>query len=140
TGGAITYLTRDKKRLLSEKTKECRQLEKGTDGKIRTWLYLEWQKGETLYAAGTTDQAGMMLQTTARYISHGENAKQLPFLISDKGYGIIPAADASCLFCNIPAYGSYLYTENEAQMDYYFIAGKIQNQIMDAYAFLCGKK
>ena len=139
-GGAITYLTRDKKRLLSEKTRECRQLEKGADGKIRTWLYLEWQKGETLYAPGTTDQAGMMLQTTARYISHGENAKQLPFLISDKGYGIIPAADASCLFCNIPAYGSYLYTENEAQMDYYFIAGKTQNQIMDAYAFLCGKK
>ncbi|MBD5462945.1 MAG: DUF4968 domain-containing protein [Lachnospiraceae bacterium] len=139
-GGAITYLTRCKKRLLSEKNRECRQIEKGTDGKIRTWLYLEWQKGETLYAAGTTDQAGMMLQTTARYISHGENAKQLPFLISDKGYGIIPAADASCLFCNIPAYGSYLYTENEAQMDYYFITGKTQNQIIDAYAFLCGKK
>ncbi len=139
-GGAITYLTRDKKRLLSEKVRECRQLEKGADGKIRTWLYLEWQKGETLYAPGTTDQAGMMLQTTARYISHGENAKQLPFLISDKGYGIIPAADASCLFCNIPAYGSYLYTENEAQMDYYFITGKTQNKIMDAYAFLCGKK
>lgn len=138
TGGAIEFMTRDKKPLLSEKARECRQLESGADGKMQTWLHLNWQKGEALYAAGGADKAGIKLGATARYISHGGSARKLPFLISDKGYGILPIADEICLFCNIPAYGSYLYTENESQMDYYFIGGRAQREIMDGYAFLCG--
>ncbi len=136
-GGAISYRTRDKKLLLSERARECRQIENGPDGKMRSWLYLDWQKKETLYAAGGEGQAGIKLQAAARYISHGEHAQQLPFLISDKGYGILPVTEADCLFCNIPAYGSYLYTENKDQMDYYFIGGGTQKAIMDGYALLC---
>ncbi|MDE7285461.1 MAG: DUF4968 domain-containing protein, partial [Lachnospiraceae bacterium] len=138
-GGAVSYMTRDKKLLLSERARECRQMEMGPDGKMRNWLYLNWQKGETFYAAGGEGQSGVKLQATARYISYGEHAQELPFLISDKGYGILPIADADCLFCNIPAYGSYLYTENKDQMDYYFIGGGMQKEIMDGYAFLCGR-
>lgn len=135
--GAISYMTRDKKLLLSERARECRQLENGLDGKMRTWIYFDWQKKETLYAAGGEGQAGIKLQAAARYISHGEHAQELPFLISDKGYGILPITEADCLLCDIPAYGSYLYTENEDQMDYYFIGGGTQKAIMDGYAFLC---
>lgn len=139
-GGAVSYMTRDKKLLLSERTRECRQLENGTDGKMRTWLFFDWQKGETLYAAGAEGQAGIKLQAGARYISHGERTGELPFLISDKGYGILPIADADCFLCNIPAYGSYFYTENKNQMDFYFIVGGTQKEIMRAHALLCGKE
>ena len=106
---------------------------------MRSWLYLDWQKKETLYAVGGEGKAGIKLQAAARYISHGEHAQELPFLISDKGYGILPVTEADCLFCNIPAYGSYLHTENKDQMDYYFIGGGTQKAIMDGYAFLCGR-
>lgn len=138
-GGAVSYRTRDKKLLLSERARECRQIENGPEGKMRSWLYLDWQKKETLYAVGGEGKAGIKLQAAARYISHGEHAQELPFLISDKGYGILPVTEADCLFCNIPAYGSYLHTENKDQMDYYFIGGGTQKAIMDGYAFLCGR-
>ncbi|MDE6386864.1 MAG: AAA family ATPase [Lachnospiraceae bacterium] len=141
--GAIRYMTRDKKLLLAERNKECRQLEGIADGRFRTWLYLDWQKKETVYGMGAGDVAGLNLRKTARYISHigsSENeAFELPFILSDQGYGIVLAADSPAMSCDIPTYGSYLYTESERQMDFYFITGKRQNTIMNAYAYLCGK-
>ncbi|MBD5505208.1 MAG: AAA family ATPase [Lachnospiraceae bacterium] len=137
--GAIRYMTRNKKLLLAERSKECRQLESTTDGRFKTWLYLDWQKKETIYGMGAGDNAGMNLRKTARYISHGNNIGELPFILSDQGYGMVLAADSPVMCCDIPAYGSYLHAESEEQMDFYFITGKRQNTIMNAYAYLCGK-
>lgn len=137
--GAIRYLTREKKLLLAERSRECRQIETGIGGRNRAWLFVDWQKGETLYGLGTQENGGMNLRGTARYISHGEKAEELPFILSDQGYGILLATDGPAICCDISAYGSWLSAEGEAQLDYYFIAGKKQNTIMNAYAYLCGK-
>ena len=137
--GSIRYLTRDKKLLLAERGKESRQIETGLDGRNKSWLFLDWQKNENLFGMGAQGESGIHLRGTARYISHGNHTGELPFLLSDNGYGILIAADGPTMCCNIPTYGSYLYTENEVQMDYYFIAGKRQNTIMNGYAYLCGK-
>ena len=141
--GAIRYMTRDKKLLLAERSRECRQIENGTGGGARTWLHLDWQKKENLYGMGAGDTAGLHLRGSARYISHagtrGTDSGELPFILSDQGYGIVVAADSPIMCCDIPAYGSYLYAENEEQIDFYFITGKRQNTILNAYAYLCGK-
>ena len=137
--GSIRYLTRDKKLLLAERSKESRQIETGFDGRNKSWLFLDWQKNENLFGMGAQGESGIQLRGTARYISHGNHADELSLLLSDHGYGILIAADGPTMCCNIAAYGSYFYTENEAQMDYYFIAGKSQNTILNAYAYLCGK-
>ena len=137
--GAIRYMTRDKKLLLAERSKECRQLEIGTNGKMRTWLYLDWQKNENIYAMGAADANGINIRKSARCISHGNGVGELPFLLSDQGYGIVVAADSPVISCDIPAYGSYLHVESGEQMDFYFITGKRQTTIINAYAYLCGK-
>lgn len=139
TTGAIRYLTRDKKLLLAERSRECRQIECGIGGKNRAWIFLDWQKGEALYGLGSGGNGGMNLRGTARYISHGDQAEELPFILSDKGYGILLATDGPAICCDIPSYGSWICAEREAQLDYYFIAGKKQNTIMNAYAYLVGK-
>ena len=139
TTGAIRYLTRDKKLLLAERNKECRQIESGINGAGRTWLFLDWQKGETLYGTGTQGSANINLRGTAKYFSHGSHSDELPLLLSDRGYGILLPTDNPVMCCNISTYGSYLSTENETQIDYYFIAGKQANPILNAYAYLCGR-
>lgn len=127
TGGAITYLTRDKKMLLSERAREPRQMENGTDG-MRAWLYLDWTKEETLQ--GVSSQKGVLaLRKSARYISHGDAQDSLPFLLSDRGYAILTASNHPTICCDIPTYGSYLYTEGVAQMDYYFLLAGAANKI-----------
>ena len=131
--GAIRYMTRDKKLLLAERSRECRQIESSPKGKMRTWTFFEWQKGENLYAVSQRE-SGMKLRGTARYISQAEG---LPFVFSDKGYGILVATDSPVICCDIPAYGSYLYAENEIQIDFYFLAGKNQREILSEYESLC---
>lgn len=156
--GSISYFTRDKKLLLAEREKESRQIEELSAGKSRMWLFLSWQKGENLYGMGGEGRSGLSLRGKAHYISHGGSdqplpqtqapklpqeplpSRELPFLLSDKGYGILMATDHPAICCDIPAYGSYLYTENEAMMDYYFIAGKTQKEIVEHCGKLCGKE
>ncbi len=146
--GAIRYMTREKKLLLAERARECRQLENRSGGNggaarrtstFQSWLFLEYAKDEHLYSFGPENRSGLSLRGTARYISHCAEAKALPFLLSDKGYGILLAAEGPLFSCDLPAYGSYLSAESVAQMDYYFIAGKKQDTILNAYAYLCGK-
>lgn len=136
--GAIKYMTRDQKLLLSERDKECRQIETDLSGQTRTWLFLDFQKNENLYGMGTPSQNGIKLRGSARYISPGAGTGELPFLLSDKGYGILLASGGPAICCDISTYGSYLYTE-EKSIDYYFVAGKRQNTILNAYAYLLGR-
>ena len=137
--GAITYMTRDKTVLLKERSKECRQMQPSPIGPGRGWLYLDWQKNENLYAISTINNKNINIKGSARYISHGASPRELPFFLSDKGYGILTASQGPTMCCNIPTYGSYLYTESFDQMDYYFIAGKRSQTILSAYAYLCGR-
>lgn len=131
--GSIRYMTRDRKTLLNEKAKECRRIEEGPFGK-RSFLYLDLAKEEHIYAMKPGKPEFLSLRSTARYIS-GKNA--LPFLFSDKGYGILPASEGPVLFCDIPAYGSYLAAEGTDQLDFYFIVGKKQENLLNSYAYLC---
>ena len=137
--GAISYLTRDKKLLLAERNRECRVIETLPQKPTRTRLYLDLQKNENLYGLGANGQPGLNLKGTARYISHGKFSTELPLLLSDKGYGILVACEGASFLCDIPTYGTYLYTEKAVQMDYYFIVGRQPNTILSAYAYLCGK-
>lgn len=134
--GTIRYLSRDKKSLLAERSRECRQQESFPGGELQSWLFLEPAKKEQLFAIGPADSKALPLRNTARYIS---SAGRLPFLFSDQGYGMLIASGSPVICCDIPAYGTYLHTENEAQMDYYFIAGKNPDTLMNACRFLRGE-
>lgn len=136
--GAIHYLTPEGKLLLAERDRECRQMEPGTGRNRKNWLFLNWTKGENLYAPAAKERDWLPLKGTARCISHGGGAKGLPLLVSDRGYGILLAADGPAVCCDIPAYGSYLYTESP-QMDFYFLVGKRPATVLNAAAYLCGR-
>ncbi len=139
--GAIRYLALEEnqkapKLLLAERARDCRQLEPSADKSLRTWLYFDWAKDEHLYSFGGKGQPGVSLRGSSRYISRNQDG--LPFFLSDKGYGILAATSGPAFLCDIPAYGSYLYAENHQQMDFYFIAGRRQDTILNACAYLCG--
>ena len=55
-----------------------------------------------------------------------------------KRYGLLIATKKPVISCAIPMYGDCLCVEGEPVLDFYFIAGKEQRTIMNAYAWLCG--
>lgn len=139
--GAISYMRADernsKRLLLAERGRECRLFENARGGQ-RALLFLDWVKDEHLYSFGSGNSAGISLRGGARYITP-DSASDLPFILSDKGYAILMAASSPVFCCDTPAYGSYLCAEDEEQLDYYLIAGKRRDTLLNAYRYLCGK-
>ena len=137
--GTIYYMTRDKKPLLAERSKESRLFEHHSQNGSRARLYLDWPKNENLYALGTKTKADFPLKGVARYISHKKSTGKLPMIYSGKGYALLLATDSPVFCCHIPTYGTHLCMENSKLLDYYFIIGKDTQELISTYDILCGK-
>jgi len=103
----------------------------------RTRLYLNWQQDERLYGLGQAQEGVLNLRGTTQYMHQANMKIAVPMLVSSKGYGILLATGSPAIF-NDTRYGSYLYTEADIQMDYYFIAGESFDSIISGYRFLTG--
>ena len=69
----------------------------------------------------------------ARYISFGGKRLRMPLIVSANGYGIGAAAEGTAMCCTIPMYGSYLYTQGNGQIDYYFLYGGSREEVLKLY-------
>lgn len=130
--GALHFFDKKGKLLLQENSKLSRQMEVGNEG-IQIWNYFEWPKNEKLYAKGILDDDLERLNGKARYISFGQKQLRMPLLLSDKGYGLGIAAEQTVIYCDIPMYGQYVYTEGMKQLDYYFIYGGDMKETIGFY-------
>ena len=103
-----------------------------------TKLYLEFQEGECLYGLGQAEEGVLNLRGTVQYLHQANRKIAVPFLLSTKGYGILLATGSTAVFRD-DQYGSYLYTEADPEMDYYFIAGRDFDRLISGYRYLTGK-
>lgn len=126
--GAVQFLSRDGKKLLTENPSEPRLL---LD--TQTWNFFAWDKNERLKSKGVLADGFMDLSTKARYISFGQKKLRMPLVLSNKGYAIGVAAGSTVLFCNVRTYGQYIYTQGTGQIDYYFIYDENQEKIIEQY-------
>lgn len=116
--GGISFYSENDTLLLAEGTPLARQIEHSA--KNQTWTYFAWAKKEVLKARGESDQQWLNLKSTAKYISFGVNSKRIVCVKSSMGYEILIPAGRQVMCCTIPMYGSYVYTEGEPQIDYFF--------------------
>lgn len=103
-----------------------------------TRLHLCFAEGEALYGLGQHEEGCLNLRGTTQYLHQANLKIALPVLVSSKGYGIVLSTGSPALF-NDTAAGSYLYTEADTQMDYYFLAGGGMAGTVAAYRRLTGK-
>lgn len=134
--GAIRFLSADGRKLLSESTGLPRQIESGE--KIRTWEYFNWTKEEKLSAKGILSEDLERMTCKARYISFGGKRLRMPLLVSGYGYGIGIASEETVLCCTVPMYGTYIHTEGNGQIDYFFLYGEDYPGILELYRMIQG--
>ena len=128
--GAISYANAAGKTVLKEKTAPPRQMDVV---KKQNWMYFDWSRSERLSAKGVLRDDRLPLKNTTKYICYGEKSKRFPLVHSNLGYGIAVAADSDVLCCNIPMYGPYISTEHMELIDYYFIIGATEADVINRY-------
>ena len=135
--GALQFLDFAGKPLLSEKAALPRQMELDSSASqetsAQTWNYFDWGKNEKIYAKGILSDSFDRMNQKARYISFGQKKLRMPLVISELGYGIGVAAEGTVLCCGSSQYGTYIYTEGEERIDYYFLYGKTKEKILELY-------
>lgn len=104
----------------------------------RTRLHLEWQKGEALYGLGQNEEGYLDLRGTTAYLHQANKKIAIPCLVSSLGYGILVDTYSPMIF-NDTNFGSYLYTEADDEMDFYFIHGGDMDGVIRGYRYLTGK-
>lgn len=104
----------------------------------KTRLFLDWQEEEALYGLGQHEEGYLNLRGTTVLLHQANKKIAIPLLVSSLGYGILMDTYSTMIF-NDSNYGSYLYTEADYEMDFYFINGSNLDGVIRGYRYLTGK-
>ena len=102
-----------------------------------TRLHLQFQEKEHIFGLGQATEGLLDLRGTTQFLHQANMKIAIPFFLSTCGYGILSATDGAAKF-NDNAYGTYLYTDADREMDFYFIYGPEFDDIIRGYRHLTG--
>jgi alpha-D-xyloside xylohydrolase len=105
---------------------------------FHTKLEFEWLEGEALYGLGSHEEGMMNLRGQHQYLYQQNMKVAVPVLLSTRGYGILLDSYSLMSFRD-DAFGSYIWTEFDDELDYYFIYGPEFDDIVKAIRQLSGK-
>ncbi|WP_172193619.1 TIM-barrel domain-containing protein [Saccharibacillus qingshengii] len=103
----------------------------------RTKLEFVWQEGEALYGLGSHEEGMMNLRGKHQYLYQQNLKAVVPVLLSSHGYGIL-VDSYSYLNFRDDAFGSYLWTDTDDEMEFYWIYGPEFDQIVGEIRGLTG--
>ncbi len=103
-----------------------------------TRLEFVWSEGEALYGLGSHEEGFLNLRGTHQDL-YQENLKAVvPMLVSTNGYGILLDCYSLMTFHD-DEQGSFLWSDVQDELDFYFLYGPEFDQIIQGYRFLTGK-
>ena len=119
--------------------KKIKQATKVFDRRLcSTKLSFQFKENEKIYGLGQATEGVLNLRGTTQYLHQANMKIAIPFFVSTEGYGILSGTDGTAIF-NDNAYGSYLFTDADTEMDFYFIYGPEFDDIIAGYRFLTVK-
>jgi len=102
-----------------------------------TKLEFEWSDGEALYGLGSHEEGMFNLRGQHQYLYQQNMKAVVPVLVSTRGYGIF-LDSCSLMTFHDDAFGSYLWSDVDEELDYYFIYGPEFDQIVHEIRALTG--
>ena len=90
-----------------------------------------WQPDEHIHGLGQGEEGIYDYRGNVQYLYQHNMRIPIPFLVSDRGYGILVDCGSLMTF-NDDCRGSWLYLDMIEQLDYYFIRGENLDEIIKA--------
>ncbi len=103
-----------------------------------TKLEFEWTDGEALYGLGSHEEGMFNLRGQHQYLYQQNMKVAVPVLLSTRGYGIFLDSYSLMTFHD-DAFGSYLWSDVDDELDYHFIYGPEFDQIIHELRALTGQ-
>lgn len=103
-----------------------------------TKLEFEWQKDEALYGLGSHEEGMLNLRGKHQFLYQQNMKAVVPAFLSTRGYGVLVDSYSLMTFHD-DSFGSYLWTEVDDEMEYYFIYGPEFDQIIGGMRYLTGE-
>ena len=103
-----------------------------------TKLEFEWADGEALYGLGSHEEGMFNLRGQHQYLYQQNMKVVVPVLVSTRGYGIL-LDSCSLMTFHDDAFGSYLWSDVDDELDYYFLYGPEFDQIVHKIRELTGQ-
>ena len=104
----------------------------------QTRLDFEWADGEALYGLGSHEEGALNLRGHQQYLYQHNMKAVVPALVSTRGYGIVLDSYSFITFSDT-AQGSFLSTDVDDEMDFYFIYGPELDQVVHEVRQLTGQ-
>lgn len=105
---------------------------------FHTKLEFEWMPDEALYGLGSHEEGMMNLRGQHQYLYQQNMKVVIPALLSTRGYGLLLDSYSLMTFHD-DAFGSYIWTDVDDELDYYFIYGPEFDHIVQHIRQLTGK-
>lgn len=105
---------------------------------FHTTLSWQWADDEALYGLGSHDDGVFNLRGTQQYLYQQNTKVAIPILVSSKGYGLLMDTYSLTTFHD-DQHGSYVWTDVDDEMDFYFIYGPDFDQIVHHMRWLTGQ-
>jgi alpha-D-xyloside xylohydrolase len=103
-----------------------------------TKLEFVWAEGEALYGLGSHEEGMLNLRGQHQYLYQQNMKAVVPVLVSTRGYGILLDSYSLMTFHD-DAFGSYLWSDVDDELDYYFIYGPEFDGIVHELRTLTGQ-
>lgn len=101
-------------------------------------LEFEWDQNEALYGLGSYEEGIFNYRNHHQYLYQQNMRVAVPCLVSTKGYGILFDSYSFMTFHD-DVYGSYVWSDVNDELDYYFIYGPEFDGIVAGYRDLTGQ-
>ncbi len=105
---------------------------------FHTKLEFEWADGEALYGLGSHEEGMFNLRGQHQYLYQQNMKAAVPVLVSSRGYGVFVDCTSMMTFHD-DAFGSYLWSDVDEELDYYFIVGPELDDIVAQLRELTGR-
>ncbi len=101
-------------------------------------LAFEWAEDEAIYGLGSYEEGILNYRNHTQYMYQQNMRAVVPCFLSTKGYGILFDTYSLMVFRD-DVHGSYLWSEVNDELDYYFIYGPEFDEIISGYRLLTGQ-
>jgi alpha-D-xyloside xylohydrolase len=137
--GRVIFKDKQNNPLLLESKRSYKPCKNFAENSWSIQQEFKWSIGEELYGFTKEFERKQGLRGGKFDFSCKSTANNSPLIVSSKGYGVVWDNNSPSYF-NDAANTSYLYSEQADQIDYYFIYGPSNSDVVESYFKLIGDK